>query len=268
MAATAVVLRPRSAARWLVYWPLHSPVPAKMCFLLVILLAGSALRWLQLLPPSLLSDPRNPFNRYLAKFSWGWTLLCVLPANAVCAALYCALDWRAAAGHVSRVAVAHVIWYGTTHGFDRFILPLGLDISGHIFLLSYCVWVLTEECSGVRLEVWREFPTALETQHRVVAKLSGRGQALLPRLHAGAGPLVGLWELMGVAEVIVWCFLFGTSSLYFHSLGEKLLGYGCSCLAWLLTYCLLYGRAWCPRQPGDAPLHPLRALADAPHRHR
>ena len=263
-AAAAVVLRPRSPARWIVYLPLHSPVRAKMAALLALLMACSALCALDLGPASALADPRNPLNRYLAKFSWGWTLVCVLPVNALCAFLYCALEWRAAAGHVARVGVAHAVWFGVTSLVDAFVLPLGFDVSGHVFLLSYCIWVLTEECSGVRLELWREFPSALQLQERVVDKLSQRRRALLPRLHTAMGWLVELWELMGVAEVITWYFIFAVSCLYFHSLVEKLAGYGLSCLAWYLTYGLLYGRPFFPRQPHDAPLHPLKAVMAVP----
>lgn len=265
-AATAFVLRPRSPARWIIYVPLHSPVWIKMGVLFAVLLVCSALNALDLAPASLLADPRNPLNRYLAKFSWGWTLVCVLPVNSLCAFLYCALEWRAAAGHVARVVVAHAVWFCVTYSLDAFVLPLGFDTSGHVFLLSYCIWVLTEECSGVRLELWREFPATLELQERVVDKLSQRRRALLPRLHTALGPLVELWELMGVAEVIVWYFIFAVSCLYFHTLAEKLAGYGLSCLAWYLTYAVLYGRPLCPRQLLDASLHPLKAVMAAPQR--
>lgn len=263
----------------------HSSPEIKSVFVLAIVLLGSSLRALELSPGAgtALADKRNPFNLIFVKWSWGWTLVCIIPTVLLTSALYTGLDKWAMLRHVSRVGVAHTIWFSMTSLFEHldkvsgecsdknFTLPkacvkqgnewIGFDISGHVFLLSYCLLVLAEESMNIKMEVWREYNGTLLNQERVVSKLSETVRQLLPEAHRFITLAVTMLELLATAEVLLWGFMLCTSALYFHTLVEKMLGAGIACVAWYLTYRVVYGRAtWLPSRPDEGILNPITQL--------
>lgn len=278
-----VVVRPaNSVVRKILHYSVHLPVSCKVPVLMAIMLLLSCVAWLDLSPESSwLSDKRNPVNSLLVKWSWGWSLLCLCPSVMLTAFLYSGLQWRQVLRHFSRLLVAHCVWFSVTRAFvllDSAVGTcsdvthstrsqcvedgsswVGFDISGHTFLLTYCVYVLTEEVSGLRLEVWAEYDGALELEHRAVNKLGGVVGALC-RLHALCSPLAHSLELFAAALMTVWVAMVIATSLYFHSMPEKLIGGLCSWLAWQLTYGWLYGKVYMPTRPDQGLLHPLKHI--------
>ena len=260
-------------------YSVHLPVSKKAPILMICVLLLSALSALELSPHSpSLADKNNVFNSLLVKWSWGWSLLCLLPTVTLTASLYTGLRWKEVLGHLARLAVAHCIWFLVTNAFVFVDSALGtcsdgsgsgrrecvqgkgswhgFDISGHVFLLTYCVYVLTEEVAGLRWEVWGTYMESLGRQERIVSKLS-LAHEQLPYIHLTCTPVAHGLELFAAALMTIWIAMTMTTSLYFHSLPEKVLGGLLSFLAWLLTYGWLYGRKGAPHNPSHGFLSPF-----------
>ena len=281
------IVQPKSLMRKIMHNTLHLSVLNKALLILIILLVGSTLCAYNLSPDSPFSDRHNPLNLYLVKLSWGWTLFCLTPIVMVTSFLYSGLDWRVVVQHFARLGVAHFIWFTVTSLFvaidsytgvctgkedilERSVCMKkghywdGFDISGHVFLLTYCVYVITEECANIKLEVWDEYEGALHFENRVVDKLTDRAKQVLPQMHRLTSYFVDKMELLALTEVLMWTVMVIATSLYFHSFAEKILGYAIGLLSWYLTYRLLYGRAsYLPCKPEEGLLHPLRHLRNA-----
>ena len=280
------IVQPKTFVRKIVHRTLHAPVLNKALLLLSIVLLGSLLCAYDLSPDSSLSDRRNPLNVYLVKFSWGWTLICVVPTVLVTSFLYSGLNFRVILRHFGRLGVAHLIWMCITSLFvliDSYtgvcsndvsegILErsecikqghrwAGFDISGHVFLLTYCIYVITEECANIKLEVWGEYDGALLFENRIVDKLTDNVKQMLPQAHRLSSYLVDKLEILALTEILLWTVMVTATSLYFHSFAEKVLGYLFGVVSWYVTYRLLYGRsAYVPCTPDEGMLHPLRHL--------
>ena len=278
------VVRPKSFVGKIVHGTLHLPVLYKALLLLAIVLLGSTLSAFELSPDSPFSDRHNPLNLYLVKLSWGWTLICIVPIVLVTSFLYSGLNFRMILRHFARLGVAHLVWMSTTTLFlvldsytgvcsdNESILDrsqcikqghrwAGFDISGHVFLLTYCIYVITEECASIKLEVWGEFEGALQYENRVMDKLTERMKRLLPQAHIWSSYLINKLEVLALTEILLWTVMVTATSLYFHSFAEKLLGYLFGVGMWFVTYRLLYGRStYLPCSPDEGILHPLRHL--------
>ena len=271
---------PKSNVRKVLHYTVHLPVSRKAPTLMAILSLLSLVAWVDLSPQCpYLSDKRNTVNSLLVKWSWGWSLLCLGPSVMLTAFIYSALQWRQVLYHFSRLLVAHCIWLSATQAFIFLDSAVGVcsdgsdkdrtdclqgegswegfDISGHVFLLTYCVYVLTEEVAGLKWEVWSEFDGSLELEHTAMDKL-GKASEILPHIHFLCSPLAAGLELFAAALMTLWITMTIITSLYFHSVTEKLLGGVCGWLGWLLTYGCVYGKAYMPRRPEQGLLHPLR----------
>lgn len=138
---------------------------------------------------------------------------------------------------------------------------LGFDISGHVFLLTYCIYVITEECANIKLEVWYEYPEAITQENAVTDKLNQRRKDTLLLLHKIGSFFVEPLELFCLALMLIWVVMVGSTSLYFHTFVEKLLGYLIAFLCWYGTYSLLYSRKpFLPSRPDEGCLHPQKTL--------
>jgi hypothetical protein len=279
------IVQPKTFVRKIVHATLHAPVLNKALLLLSIILLGSSLCAYELSPDSPLSDRHNPLNVYLVKLSWGWTLICIIPTVLVTSFLYSGLNFRVILRHFGRLGVAHLIWMSITSLFvliDSYtgvcnndsdaILKrsvcikqghkwAGFDISGHVFLLTYCIYVITEECANIKLEVWGEYEGALQFENRVVDKLTDNMKQMLPQAHRLSSYIIDKLEILALTEILLWTVMVTATSLYFHSFAEKVLGYLFGVVSWYLTYRLLYGRSsYLPCNPDEGTLHPLRHL--------
>lgn len=278
------IIQPKSLTRKIIHSTLHTPVINKAFFLLIIVVLGSTLCAFELSPETSFSDRRNPMNVYLVKLSWGWTLICIFPTVLITSFLYSGLNFRVVLRHFARLGIAHLIWLSVTTLFvmidsytgvcaenedilersvciKRGLYWSGFDISGHIFLLTYCIYVITEECANIKLEIWDEYNGALHFENRVVDKLTDSAKEILPQMHRLTSYFIDKVEILALTEILLWIVMVTATSLYFHSFAEKILGYVLGLLAWYLTYRLLYGTsAYLPCKPEEGVLHPLRHL--------
>ena len=275
------VTRPRTTTRKIVNFFLHSSPLKKAIVIAVIVVAGSALKELDVVPNTLFSSKNNPLNQYMVKLSWMWTLLFLLAAVTTTAPLYSALEWKMTR-HFLRVGVGHFIWYFGTHAItlletsagkcseEEFTTRstctragyvwVGLDISGHAFLLTYCILVITEEAANIKLELWELF-NRWTLQDEVLNKRPTWVGMWIKVLYNIANRVIVVVETYGLALVLLWAVMLTATALYFHSFTEKVAGYFMAVLCWYLTYELLYGRRWfLPCKPTAGALHPSRHL--------
>lgn len=193
---------------------------------------------------SSIADRNSWLNNVLVKWSWGWTLSCLLPTVFI-STYHCSRWCRLL--HLSRLAVAHCVWYTTTTMFVKLDDKIGscsddssltrrqcvqnnaswsgFDISGHIFLLSYCVYILTEETTALcRL-------TSCDARQLTSSSCNNswsRTMAFSLQIYAGL-------------QMLVWIFMILVTSLYHHTLLEKIFGEVFAILVWYISYICLYG---------------------------
>ncbi|KAJ8369707.1 hypothetical protein SKAU_G00097350 [Synaphobranchus kaupii] len=223
---------------------------------LVISVAGSIVKELQLIPETYFSNRRNVLNVYFVKVSWGWTLLLLFPFITLSNAPNRGLSF--VLRRLGSLAVATGVWYACTHSFfyieditgscyeSRALEDVrlefsskadcrragltwhGYDISGHSFVLAYSALVIAEEIAPM-----------------IELKGAGwRGPAYvdvaLDVLYVALNGIVALW---------IW--MFACTAIYFHDISHKLLGTSCGILGWYLTYQVWYPK---PLSPGLPPL--------------
>ena len=272
--------KPKSFSRRFTNCILQSSPLSKAVVLGLITLAGSVLKVLDVVPKTFLADKHNPLNQYMAKLSWLWTLIFILAAIILTGPLYSALDLKVTIKHFLRVGVGHLVWFVGTSVIDLlhlysgdcsqtgFATPrvcskaghqwLGLEISGHTFLLTYCILVITEEAANVKLELWVRFrETAL--QDEVQDKLPSWTRPWFQRLFDVTDRVIPVAEIYSLALVILWFIMVAATALYFHLLVDKVLGYLLGVLSWYGTYEVLYQMSWCwfcPCRPNVGSLHP------------
>lgn len=282
-ATISPVTRPRSNTRRIIHWLLHSSVLIKAQVIGIVVLLGSCLQALDVLPQdSIFSNKYNPANVYLVKLSWFWTVLWLIVTVTLTGTLYSAFKFRDILRHLGRVAVGHVIWFTCTfllanmhkytgwcavEGIDDFGVCIrsghkwnGFDPSGHVFLLTYCVFIITEEAANIKLEVWNEFNGTLPLERRALSKQPHLTN-WLKRLHAFGSYYTEALELYGIALLVVWVFMVTTTSLFFHTFLEKLLGYVLAVLSWYVSYRVTYGKCpYVPCKPSHGLLNPMKYL--------
>ena len=233
----------------------------KAPLLFVVVIIGSTLDALDMSSKTPFSDVRNPVNQYFVTF--GWSLL-VLPTILIMSVLYTtAMDWKTVAKHMVHLTVAHIIWYLVTTFFVVVNIVTGtctdetvtehytclksghqwysLDMSGHVFLLTYYICVLTEECAAIKAEVSNLHYIVLFQEDKVT------------------NWLVKLLELLATVEIILMTMMLCATAFCFHTFVEKLLGYVFGLASWYLTYRWLYGKLWKKIETGrdDKPIQVL-----------
>lgn len=97
---------------------------------------------------------------------------------------------------------------------------MSYDISGHIFLLTFSLAVINEEC-----QVLRKMPQLLDSMENG---------------HTGATSLyrmfLSLAMLLLVLLTALWAVMIIATALYFHNVSEKLLGMVAAIVGWFVIY--------------------------------
>ncbi|XP_063281672.1 acyl-coenzyme A diphosphatase FITM2 [Pelobates fuscus] len=227
-----------------------------------IALGGSIIKELWPLPDSYLNNKRNVLNVYFVKFSWAWTFWLLLPFIAL-TNYALTQSVRSVLQRLSSLVVGTVIWYLCTRFFmyvehitgncyesevlaelrshhkDRHECKVnggywhGFDISGHSFLLPFCILTILEETSVLldkRLE-----------RHQLGTAINA------------------LFLALGVLSII-WVWMFCCTAIYFHDVWQKMIGTSFGILGWHVTY------QWWYLQPFSPGLPPGRTSKDLkPH---
>uniref|UniRef100_A0A8D0HCY5 Fat storage inducing transmembrane protein 2 n=1 Tax=Sphenodon punctatus TaxID=8508 RepID=A0A8D0HCY5_SPHPU len=220
--------------------------------LLVLMLGGSLLKELELVPETYLSNKRNLLNVCFVKLSWAWTFWLLLPFIGV-TNYHVTQNALGVLRRLSHLLVGTIIWYICTAAFmhienltgNCYKSPAldvlhqehlnkqhchqgggfwhGFDISGHSFLLSYCALMIVEEMAVLR---------GLYTDRN-------------PRLHAVVNALVLALSFL----VLIWVSMFFSTALYFHDFSQKLFGALIGLSAWYGTYKFWYLKPFSPGLP-------------------
>ncbi|XP_072133017.1 acyl-coenzyme A diphosphatase FITM2 [Mobula birostris] len=235
----------------------HSWLRRYLALLLAaITLGGSILKATQVLPESYFSNRRNALNVYFVKLSWGWTMGLLLPFIFT-SNYFVQRDVLFALRRITSCAVGTVVWFLSTRTFhivENFTgkcfesqnmtvlqefenrracskqghLWIGFDISGHSFLLSYCVLMMIEE-------------TAIMNElHKVEQKPGKATSTIIKSLFIALNALCLLW---------IWMFF--CTAIYFHDLPQKIIGTTFGLSAWYLTYKLWYKKWFSPGMPPE-----------------
>lgn len=195
------------------------------------------------------ADVDNPFNQYLVKWAWGWTLALVSLHHLVQPGPW---DFsKEGLGKACRLAMGHMVWYlGARLAFPWFeeatgvckashftsrracykgnSIWTGFDTSGHCFLLTFNNLLISEETAESRkgkLEI-------------IQKKKNGDGDN---KQQEGEEEQPFAWSrLLLCLLMLVWDVMIICTSLYFHTFLEKVLGTACGVGAWYLLYRVLY----------------------------
>ncbi|XP_020383052.2 acyl-coenzyme A diphosphatase FITM2 [Rhincodon typus] len=224
--------------------------------LALITLGGSLVKASQPLAESYFSNRRNVLNVYFVKFSWGWTVGLLLPFIFT-SNYFLQRDVLFAVRRVTSCVVGTGIWFLSTrtfhiienftgecyesqnmtvlHQFDNLYtckknghLWLGFDISGHSFLLSYCVLIMTEE-----IAVMNELQKVEQKPGKSIA-------TIIKSLFIALNALLFLW---------IWMFF--CTALYFHDMPHKIIGTAFGISAWYGTYRFWYKKPFSPGLPPE-----------------
>ncbi|XP_066019652.1 acyl-coenzyme A diphosphatase FITM2 [Pocillopora verrucosa] len=227
------------------------PTCFKLALYWFVVVVGSFIHDFLPLPQSYFSNKRNVLNVYFVKFGWGWTLLVLIPFISLTSSVYTSLNPLAILKHLSRMAVATWGWYfwvnlfvyieeltGFCEGEETLISKRscyqegfywdGFDISGHSFLSIYSALVIKEE-----LQAKLYWPSRF--QHRNIARL--------------VTPLVDVFSFFAALLLILWEFMLVFTTIYFHTVYQKVLGALIAIFTWYITYRVWYHNALSPGLP-------------------
>ena len=210
---------------------------AVICWVIVVV--GSWLYDFHRPPEFYFSDKENVLNVLFAKWSLAWTLGLLTPYMVLSYLKLSKNNLKVVFKNVFRLVVALIIWFSVTTVFewvDNFtgacegsdfyskkfeciregLIWRGFDISGHSFLLTYCTLIISEEIQIVSLLSKEKDRSKCENEvHNYASNLLYICCCLL---------------------MMLWLVLLAITSIYFHTVETKVLGFGISLTAWLVTY--------------------------------
>lgn len=204
--------------------------------------------------PGYFSNKKNVFNQYFVKLGWGWTLLGICSLLCLTNFVENKGEFKNFQSSVVRVAVMSVLWYICTHSFEWFenvsghckFSPghstkraclragfswLGFDVSGHCFLLLFSIIFINQECKALdkiskKLDELERDGSANENPPSLLSLLNCR---LYLRII-----MIFLAFLM-----LLWTVMMFFTSVYFHTVVQKLLGLAIATSCWFLVYKVL-----------------------------
>lgn len=114
---------------------------------------------------------------------------------------------------------------------------ISFDISGHSFLLIYCMMILMEESKDILyyLQLSRYFQGAPAPEGSENAVLGNETKSL-EKVFRLVSPVILIAFLAMVAISLLWDFMLIITTIYYHSLMEKLLGTLLSVGMWYILY--------------------------------
>lgn len=269
---------------------LYLPATTKAIILTILIFTCSIVQLLIKPPQSEFSDDTSSIlNKYYIKWLWGWTLFCIVPVVSITSVLYTGLDFMGVVCHFGRVATGHVIWYVMTSVFIWFRKIVGvcsndeifnysqcvnqgstwdgIDISGHIFLIVYCVLVVTEEYKTIQPNTWNSYANFFNSGQHHVYKLPDWKRRLLPWIHSNTGIVIKLLEIFAMLEMVLDVVMVTETSLYYHTFFEKTSGLFIALTCWYLTYHLVYGsNKWVPCKVSYGALNPASTKYNNEHK--
>jgi len=218
---------------------------------------------------SYLADAKNPLNQYFVKYAWGWTFsavcLLMLLTNYITTGAWVSIRTLQSG---CRLAVGTAVWYFFVRVIFLFLEEAtgvcevsdfvskstcykaghfwrGFDTSGHCFLLSWNNLFMVEEFQGLLMIKNEMNIQELDTENasgdknKKLFKQKQQDQTQLKNTMEYLS--CGLAVLMLLGELMMVC-----TSMFFHTVPEKVLGTLCGLLPWYVMYRVVYTGSWRP----------------------
>ena len=223
-------------------------------------------------PRSYFSEKDNLLNQYFVKLGLGWTVAVVGVFVYFSSRTYCFGDLSSVRRHSSRLLVGTAVWYmwvnvvfrhvEQTNGIctssnhtakyecvDAGFMWLGFDISGHCFLLIYCVLIIVEEVNIFK--DWERIADAITNEEETLRKLTAEEFASLKEQFRLSNAYVKLSVIALTLLTLLWEWMLIMTIVYFHTVPQKVFGGVIGILSWYVTYQLWYNLPFSPGQPGQ-----------------
>ena len=233
-----------------------------MCVVTVASLITDLFRF----PPSYFSDRNNLMNQYFVKLGLGWTLLCVMPFVFVTSYILSIGRVKLVYKQLARFVVVWLWWFFATYCMSCLEALTGecsknpnvsvskslcrqnggqwklwLDISGHSFLLVFCILIIAEETSV--FDHWSSLSELLrKDDSKLTSRVSGPAElAKLKFLYVKHTPVARIF-LVGLACLqVTWNTMLLATVVYFHNMPDKLCGALTGVAGWFIIYRIVCG---------------------------
>ena len=253
---------------------LFMPVLFKVVVYFGVLICGSLATDRYPLPQSYFSNKYNVFNQYFVKVGWGWTFGLLSVFIFLTSYTYCCGRMDLVRRHLSRLLVGTFFWYFWTSIFDQVehvtgtctssdfsdkrscfkggFIWNGFDISGHAFLLIHCSLTIMEEMRV--FQDWDKIATVIKREEsKLLRNLKEVEMNDLKLAFDDLRPYITALVVWITCILLLWEVMLVCTTLYFHSIYQKMLGGAIGVLTWYLSYHILFkmkGRL-SPGSPGQ-----------------
>ncbi|KAL7677477.1 hypothetical protein ACOME3_003715 [Neoechinorhynchus agilis] len=264
----SVISYVRSLLVYLCRQLIFKPPQHKLTYYTLIIIACSVIHSLDIPDKSVyLANKKNILNVLFIKNGWFWTLLLGVPFVVLSQCSVSSYNVASIARAILRLMVATFFWYGITSWFEQIqmwtgshcvnltsdiVLPslnkndclkirntrwnhAGVDLSGHVFLITYSLLILTEEAQPYVRFTWSKSD---RMKDRTIKEIRRRIGSYTDVIFILMGLLCVLWEGMLVS-----------TCLYFHKFLHKITAYLITVAIWFVTYQFYYVQSSVPN-PG------------------
>ena len=233
----------------------------------LIFVTGSFIADFFPLPGSYFSNRQNIFNVYFVKKGWGWTCGLLFSYITTMLISYNVYDKGRILKHLGRLVMATVTWFLLTSLFEivehltgvclddslansksacirRGSIWDAFDISGHAFLLSFCILIINEELQGIAH--WRRWVQEKECSSprdgAVNEDLDGNKTKLFPEIKVNDILVISvdILSVLLTALMVLWEFMLFCTCVYFHTIYQKLSGILFGVGSWYCLYHIVF----------------------------
>ncbi|CAL8069277.1 unnamed protein product [Orchesella dallaii] len=234
-------------------------------------------------------------NQYFVKFSWGWTFLVTGAFMYLTTAVYCCGNRQQILRHFVRLAIGTLVWFTWTNLFSMIETSTGqcltkeaalysvksrrnclgkggkwtsFDISGHAFLLIWCIFFITEEARAIigwdnikdfirheehnRGSALRVGSISTDTFEETPLKGLTDGEFEELKQNYGKHDVIAKIVLVGMTFLtLLWDLMIIATALYFHVMIEKVIAGLIAAVMWFAIYRGFYTLEVSPGLPGS-----------------
>ncbi len=227
----------------------------------ILSLAGALIRMTMLPLDEFCPDKKGPLNEFLAKRCLSWTLVALGLYFLCTKAVFVYLrGWRKTVLRFTfRMLTVLSLWGLVIWFFDHVKEVYGPDVSGHIYLLSFCSLVLAEEAASYEKVQQLQRDVVLEVERRArgghgnrtaFTNCSERLFYIIKLLYVR--PVTATSYFLIAALSLSLDSIYLSTALCFHTIPEKIGGSFFGIVCWWLTYKCIFSLVlkWKPEDDG------------------
>lgn len=249
-------------------------ISVKIGIYVIGVVVASVIADLFVVPQMYFSSRNNILNRFFIRFGWGWILLLLGSLISLTVYVSTGTQVKAVKQHLLRLIVATFWWYSCTSVFAYIEQSTGIctevsldtkqkcrragkmwfafDISGHVFLLTYGLLTIVEECRVFK--DWKKLREVLDKEDlQQLRRLSPDEINCAREAYDNLTPYIKLNFILLAIVTVIYEFMLIISSVYrFHSLIEKIAASFIAVFCWFLSYQVIFPSysSWFP-SPGQ-----------------